>query len=175
MLEGSKVKVRRVQKSDLEKLYSALEELVFSKEGFFYELESYPVFEGLFLQNGFFSEDGGLLVVADYKEHLLGVLVFAKNRLYDGYNLKFAIFSEKERSKGLMSEALGIFSEYFFQSKNINRLQLLIPNYQRAALKVAQKCGYKLEGVLKEALFFQGRFIDLCLYAKLRKERESYA
>lgn len=174
MIEGPKIKLRKVQEKDLEELYSFLENLIFAPAGFFYQLSSANLFLEEFLKTGFFSEDKGFLIISDYKDRLLGFVFFEKTDLYDGYNLKFAIFEEKNRSLGLMSEALDIFTLFFFKYKNTQRLQTLIPDYSRAAVKVMQKCGYKLEGVLKKALFFQGKFIDLCIYAKLKEELELF-
>ena len=175
MLEGSKIKLRKVQENDLEALYSALEEIVFSRKCFVYDLPSANLFLDNFLKSGFFSDQKGLLVIVDYKERILGAIFFDQVQIYDGYNLKFVVFEEKNYSQGMMSEALELFTHFFFNYKNISRLQLLIPDYHRPAIRVAQKCGYKLEGVLKEALFFQGKFIDLCVYAKLKREMEQVA
>ena len=175
MLEGPKVKLRKVQENDLEVLYSSLEEIIFSGQGFVHEIQSANLFLESFLKSGFFSDQKGLLVIVDYKERILGAIFFDKVQIYDGYNLKFVIFDEKNHSQGLMGEALELFTHFFFNYKNISRLQMLIPDYHRPAIKVAQKCGYKLEGVLKAALFFQGKFIDLCVYAKLKQEMEQIA
>lgn len=168
MLEGSNIKLRKIQENDLETLYADLEEAVFAKNGFVYDLPSANLFLEEFLKTGLFSDHNGHFLISDYKERIIGLIFFEKACLYDGYSLKFIIFEEKNRNKGLMAEALTLFSNFFFSYKNISRLQILIPDYHKAAIKTAQKSGYKLEGILKEACFLQGQFVDLCIYALLK-------
>ncbi len=69
-----------------------------------------------------------------------------------------------------MSEALNLFSIYLFATRKVYRLQLAIPDYHRASIAIAQKCGYTFEGIIRQAMFARGKYIDLCLYSLLRTE-----
>ncbi|NGX43948.1 MAG: hypothetical protein K1060chlam3_00105, partial [Candidatus Anoxychlamydiales bacterium] len=95
---------------------------------------------------------------------------YIKSIFLDAQELKYIIFDEKNRGKGFMKEALKVFSSFLFSNRKINRLQLAIPDYHRASIAVAQKCGYIFEGIAREAIFSNGKYLDVCIYSLLRKE-----
>ena len=54
--------------------------------------------------------------------------------------------------------------------ESLSWLQLAIPDYHRASIAVAQKSGYKFEGIARGATFNKGQYVDLCIYSMLREE-----
>ena len=111
-------------------------------------------------------------MILDSQERMLGYIKFKKKQFEDSFELAFFIFSSKDRGKGLMTEALNQFCSYLFTTRRVNRLQLSIPDYNRAAIAVAQKSGFVFEGIARQALFSKGKYIDLCRYALLREENK---
>jgi ribosomal-protein-alanine N-acetyltransferase len=63
-----------------------------------------------------------------------------------------------------MSEALPLFSAYLFATiPHVTRLVLLTAADNAASRRLAQKCGYVQEGVLRQANFYRGRLVDWVL------------
>lgn len=170
MLFGNKINLRFVKEKDLKELLPLLETLPFKYDGFLDKIEPEHLFIEKFNKNGFWSEKDGMMLILDKKNNILGSLFLKKYDLYQSFDIKYAIFKEEDRNKGYVTEALSLFVAYIFSIKNVNRLQLSIPDYHRASIRVAQKCGFKFEGIARGAAFNKGKYIDLCIYSILRSE-----
>jgi [ribosomal protein S5]-alanine N-acetyltransferase len=171
MVDGKNVIFRPLKEKDLDEFFRAKEKLRVEGENLFLDdLSSEYKFKQKFTKTGFWEELDGVIVLLDRKEHMLGFISFRNTYFFDSLDLSYYIFRPEDRGKGIMSESLLLFSRYLFSTKKINRLQLNIPNYNRAAMAVAQKCGFSFEGILREALFCKGKYVDLCVYAMLRSE-----
>lgn len=170
MIFGKKIKLRLVKEKDLPKLLPLLEKTACRSEGFLDNLEPEHVLCSKWKENGFWQDSLGMMLIVDKKDNIVGALSFRKSDLYNYIDVKYIIFDEEDRGKGYMKEALSLFSAYLFSTKETNRLQLAIPDYHRASIAVAQKCGYKFEGISRGASFSKGKYIDMCIYSTLREE-----
>ena len=170
MIFGKKIRLRLVQEKDLEKLFPLLQEAAYNFAGFLNKLAPIHKLLENFQKNGFWQETEGMMLITDRKENILGTILFKKCNLYQALDLKYIIFDKEDRNQGFMKEALTLFSSYIFSIKEVQRLQLTIPNYHRASISVAQKCGYQFEGIARGSCFHKGKYIDLCIYSLLREE-----
>ena len=170
MIVSEKIRIRLVKRQDLDKLIPLLQESVYRFDGFIAKLEPEHILYEKFMQRGFWEESSGMMLIVDRKDNILGSLVFNQCDIFQAIDIKYAIFDEHDRNQGYMREALSLFSGYLFSTKQVNRLQLAIPDYHAASIAVAQRCGFKFEGIARGASFSRGKYIDLCIYAMLRSE-----
>lgn len=170
MIFGKKIKLRLVKEKDLPKLTALLEQTAYRSEGFWDNLEPEHVLFSKWKEHGFWGDSSGMMLIVDKKDNIVGALLFRKSDLYSFIDIKYIIFEEEDRGKGYMKEALLLFSNYLFSTKEVNRLQLAIPDYHRASIAVAQKCGYKFEGISRGACYSKGKYIDMCIYSTLKEE-----
>lgn len=70
--------------------------------------------------------------------------------------------------RGFASEAVAAFVEWAFASLPLERLQAFVFTPNAASRRVLEKCGFRLEGVARRSVFKEGRFLDACLYARVR-------
>jgi RimJ/RimL family protein N-acetyltransferase len=77
-------------------------------------------------------------------------------------------FEEHSWGKGIATEAVMEITEYVFNKTNIVRLYATVFSPNKASMRVLEKCGYQLEGILKKSIFKNGVFLDEHLYAKIR-------
>ncbi len=77
------------------------------------------------------------------------------------------------RGKGFGFEALSLAVEFAFNELNLERLQLNVIEYNKAAIKLYEKTGFVREGVYREAVQRNGEKHNLILYGLLRKEWNS--
>jgi RimJ/RimL family protein N-acetyltransferase len=70
--------------------------------------------------------------------------------------------------KGIITEALNLYSDYVFEKFNLVRLFAGVFDHNSASAKVLEKAGYKLEGRMVKAVFKNGKFYDQLLYAKIK-------
>lgn len=70
--------------------------------------------------------------------------------------------------KGIMTRAVGPFSEYAFKEFELERLEASVFAWNPASARVLEKNGFALEGTLRHRIFKDGQFVDTWLYARLR-------
>ena len=82
-----------------------------------------------------------------------------------GYSLARA-----QWGRGIMTEALEAVIEYGFRTLKLNRIEAIHELTNPASGAVMRKCGMVHEGTMREKLFNKGKYVDVDLYAILRKD-----
>lgn len=70
--------------------------------------------------------------------------------------------------KGVATAAFSGLTAHAFKTPRLRRLQATIYSPNAASARVAEKCGYVREAVLREAIVKNGEVYDALIYAKLR-------
>jgi ribosomal-protein-serine acetyltransferase len=73
------------------------------------------------------------------------------------------------RGRGLITRATEALTTHAFEELHLHRLEIRCVVENSKSRAVAERLGYSLEGVLKDAYLLHGRFHDLALYAMLRE------
>lgn len=68
---------------------------------------------------------------------------------------------------GLMSEALEAACSVGFEQYRFHRIEAITAPDNAASRRLLEKCGFALEGILRENFHFNGRFEDSCHFARL--------
>ena len=84
-----------------------------------------------------------------------------------GYSLARAKWNQ-----GIMTEALSAVIDYSFGALRLNRVEAVHEVDNPASGAVMRKCGMRREGLLREKLMNKGKFVDVELYAILRRDYE---
>ena len=176
MLEGPNIILRLFTEDDLDE-FLKLENTYAEKGELDYVDFRCPVaFRKHLAETGGWDDKLGRMLITDKSGRMLGHIMFMKEPSYQsGYEVGFAVFRREDRGKGYTTEALRVFSAYLFELKPIPRLQLGTHVDNIAARRVAEKCGYKLEGTLRRMFFSRGAYVDCVLYSLLRNECPSLA
>ena len=85
-----------------------------------------------------------------------------------GYSLSHDFWGQ-----GIMTEALKAVIAHGFGSMNLNRIEAQHETTNPASGAVMRKCGMVREGMLRQRLYNKGRYVDVELYAILRKDYKS--
>ena len=72
--------------------------------------------------------------------------------------------------QGYMTEALRAVLQYGFDGLNLNRIEAQHETTNPASGAVMRKCHMQHEGTLRSRLFNKGRYVDVELYAILRRD-----
>ena len=92
-------------------------------------------------------------------------------RLYSTTSDMGLVIAEKRfRGKGLGSEATKLIVELAFDQQNMHKVELLTRPDNKAAMKAVANCGFKLEGRLRETVYFNGKYHDGLMFGLLRSE-----
>ena len=82
--------------------------------------------------------------------------------------------SDKAVGHGYMQEAIRALEDKAFQA-GINRIMIMNDPQNVRSVHVAQKCGYTLEGVMRQNVWdgYHKRLADTNIWAKLKSDREN--
>ena len=176
MLEGPNVILRLFTDDDLDEFLKLENNYAEMGEFASTDFRSPADFRKHLRETGGWDDKLGRMLITDKNNRTLGHIMFIKEPSYQsGYDVGFAVFRREDRGKGYTTEALRIFSAYLFELKPIPRLQLGTHVNNIAARRVAEKCGYRLEGTLRRMYFARGAYVDCVLYSLLREECPSLA
>ena len=171
MLKGKSIQLRTVRQSELQELYARHADIAnrgdFFPLGFVSEIE----FRQRFEKDGFWEKEEGLLLIVDESGTMLGHIEFFKTVNYlDELELSYQIYDQAERGRGYATEAVNLLVRYLFGRLKTNRIRLIIHPENRASRRVAEKCGFTLEGTARGAWYHLGKNHDVEVYAILRDE-----
>lgn len=82
-----------------------------------------------------------------------------------GYSLARA-----QWNRGIMTEALNALIDYGFRYLQLNRIEAQHETDNPASGAVMRKCGMQHEGTLRQRMLNKGKYVDVELYAILRKD-----
>ncbi len=74
------------------------------------------------------------------------------------------------QGRGVMTQAVSVVLEYLFDERGRHRVEIQCAVGNTRSCKIAERLGFQLEGVRREADLVGGRFLDLKHYAILRPE-----
>lgn len=173
MIRGQSIALRIVKEGDVAPLLELENDL--ERRGDFVpnRLRPEPVFRKEFQETGFLTEENGRLLIVDAEDRLIGSISFFKTAHYmDSLELGYSITDPGQRGKGIATQAVDLLVGWLFQTKKLGRLQLTLVPENGASRRVAEKSGFRFEGVLRHAAFLQGKLVDLEMWALLREEWE---
>ncbi|WP_438434962.1 GNAT family N-acetyltransferase [Gorillibacterium sp. sgz500922] len=103
---------------------------------------------------------------------LVGEAVFNEYDPSTG-NVNFRILiGAAGQGKGIGSEAVGLFLRYGFEELKLHKVELSVFSFNPRAERVYRKNGFRLEGIRREDLCYEGEYVDSLLFGILRSEYE---
>ena len=176
MLEGRNVILRLLNDDDLDEFCALHANLAERGEFFPITLHSLAELRKKVAETGWWDdEQGHMLITAKDGRKLGSIFYFRADQFRRVHEIGYNIFRASDRGQGFMSAALRIFSAYLFEIKPVPRLQVLVAAGNVASRRVAEKCGYRHEGVLREYIFMRGKYYDCDVLSLLRKESPALA
>jgi RimJ/RimL family protein N-acetyltransferase len=92
----------------------------------------------------------------------------------DGKNrratLGLSIADPAAQGQGYGFEAMTLLLEFGFLELNLNRIQLLVMQYNERAIRLYERLGFQREAVLRQAFYREGRYWDEYIMSLLRCE-----
>jgi RimJ/RimL family protein N-acetyltransferase len=76
------------------------------------------------------------------------------------------ILAPEARGRGAATEALRLLTEWGF-ARGLQRLELRVDAENAPSRRVAERCGYTREGLLRSVYFKEGRRSDMLVYSRL--------
>lgn len=85
-------------------------------------------------------------------------------------NIRIALFNAQYFGKGYGTEALRLAIDYGFKQGKLHRIELGVYAFNSRAIHVYEKVGFKLEGTLRDALFWEGEYYNQHVMSILETE-----
>jgi len=171
MLHGNSVTLRPVLASDLDRLYTAHVDI--ANRGRFFPLGvlSESDFRREHSESGFWKREEGTLLIINEDGDLAGhIEFFTPVSYWDAFELSYQLYDGRFAGRGYITEAVQLLVDYLFGAKKQHRIHLVIVPENAASRRIAEKCGFMLEGTVRGAFFNGGRNQDVLLYGLLRTD-----
>ncbi len=124
-----------------------------------------------FAATGLWADTSGAMAITD-GERLIGTCQFYRAApCIHGFELGYILHDKADRGRGLAAPAVRAFSDLLFNEHGgLYRQQLLIEAWNTPSWKLAERCGFTREGLLRSSGFGVGDPADCLLYARTRKD-----
>lgn len=97
---------------------------------------------------------------------------YSDKRFLDVWSVGINICEDEYLNKGIGTEALGLWIGYLFSNSDIHRIALATYSFNKRMMRVAEKLGFVFEGVNREIIKWQDKWLDRVHFGMLRKEWE---
>lgn len=62
--------------------------------------------------------------------------------------------------KGYGTDAMNVLMKFIFEEMNIHKIRLSVFSFNERAKRCYEKCGFQVEGILKDEIFKEGKYYD---------------
>jgi RimJ/RimL family protein N-acetyltransferase len=171
MLHGERITLRPVREADLDGMYAAHIDIRNRGDYFPLGVSSEAAFRRQFAEHGFWQKDEGLLLIVGPGGEMAGhIEFFTPVSYWDAFELSYQLYDDAFAGQGWITEAVRLLVDYLFATKKQHRIHLVIVPENVASCRIAEKCGFTLEGTVRGAFFNDGRNQDVLLYSRLRTD-----
>jgi ribosomal-protein-alanine N-acetyltransferase len=170
VLIGERVQLHPIREVDLPAFISAHHDI--RNRGAFFPLgmRSEPDLRRRFAETGFWERDAGTLLIWHEDEIVGHIEFFMPVNYWDAFELSYQLYDERHSGHGYTTEAVQLLVDYLTGAKKQHRIHLVIVPGNEASRRIAEKCGFVLEGTVRGAFFNGGRNHDVLLYSLLRTD-----
>ncbi|MBK9933032.1 MAG: GNAT family N-acetyltransferase [Cytophagaceae bacterium] len=137
-----------------------------------------------FIPNPYGVEDGEFFVDLTQKENppqtfgivfneteLCGVMGLVIQKDVHRFSAEIGYWiGEEFWGKGIGTKAINLMVDYGFNELSLNRIYSGVFEYNQPSMRILEKCGFVKEGILKKAVYKNGKFWDEHRYALLKPE-----
>lgn len=119
----------------------------------------------------FYQNDGAYFAIADKKtDRMVGSIGLTSFNAYQRrIELSYDLAPQYWR-RGIMTQAIQTITKYAFDEWKVNRIEASVSTHNEPSKKLLLKCGFTLEGVLRQHRFHLGKFVDVYFFSLLRQD-----
>ena len=171
MLIAEDIRLSPLREADLDAAYEAHLDIANRGRWFPRGVVSESRFRTRFAETGYWEPDEGTLLIRTGKDELAGhIEFFPPVGYWDAYELSYQLYDDRYAGRGLVTAAVRLLVDYLFATKKRHRIQLVIVPENGASRRIAEKCGFVLDGTIRGAFFNDGRNHDVVMYSLLRTD-----
>jgi len=170
-MDGNKICLRPLKQNDTELLY----QYITDRDLFIQNAPYYPVSESdhrKWIDSMMHKRNDLVIFVIDEieaKQAIGTCKLFNINWRHRSAELQIRIGDDNFRGKGLGTEAVNLLCSFGFDDLNLHRIYLHVFETNKRAFRTYEKCGFKPEGLLRQAAYIDGKWLDVHIMSMLRK------
>jgi len=174
MLKGRSICLRLVRQGDLEQITTLMSDVYARGDHFPLMLRSEVAVRQRYEKDGMWGDESGTMLIVDAEDdRVLGsISQFKGIHYYDCVEVGYILYRAADRGKGYATEAVRLLTRYLFDSMKICRIQIQAEPGNVGSVRVAEKCGYRFEGIARAAFISKGKPCDIGVYAITRADFE---
>jgi RimJ/RimL family protein N-acetyltransferase len=172
VIEGKRVRLRPIREDDLPLLRSWFDDPETMR---YWGMPECLVPEGAFEDDlkGRFRQfdDAGYFMIERDEEVPIGRIDFENwDKRSDSVEVMILIGDQDGRGQGYGTDAMVALLRYLFHQRGLHRVWLTVIEGNERAMRSYEKVGFVVEGVLRDDVFFEGRFHSQHVMSMLRPE-----
>jgi RimJ/RimL family protein N-acetyltransferase len=171
MIKGRDIAIRKIRdEAECRKLYEVYNDL--AERALTDHDETFVIAPKLaaFREHGMWTPEKGLMLVVDHTDTMVGMISFLRTTTLE-CDVGYRILRTEDRRRGMMTEAVMLLSTYLFaRFPKITRLQIRTAHDNEPSIRLAKRCGFTREGVLRRAYSYRGHVCDCVVFSLLREE-----
>lgn len=110
-------------------------------------------------------------MIVDAEGQAIGsVNAYGDKGCQESRNVGIAIYEDFRLGRGLGTEALGLWVGYLFAAQALHRVGLETWSFNPRMVRLAEKVGFRFEGMEREVRFWEGQWLDKLHYGLLASE-----
>lgn len=102
--------------------------------------------------------------------HIGNIELFDLHRIHRQAELGVVLGEKAYWGQGYGSDAIRVLLRFAFEELNLHRVQLRVYEDNARGIRCYEKCGFQIEGRLRDAIYRKGRYYDLLMMGVLDHE-----
>ena len=116
------------------------------------------------------EKSGNLVYCIWYNEEFAGLIGY-KDTDWVNHKTEFGYWlAENMQGKGIITSVLKVLIPYTFKKQKINRIQIKVALGNTRSASIAERLGFKKEGVEREGEYHNRKYLDLQVYSLLKHD-----
>ena len=174
MIQGKRITLRPIQDRD----WPTFEAWGQRRDGLWgpfqrFQIDHLPLLRQAFQQMGLLSRESAMLLIeTKHDGQVIGFVRYTLLPVPDADmpypEIGFGLPETQAQGQGYAGEAVQLLVDYLFAGYPVERIAAFTDTENRPAQRVMERVGFQREGVLRRAMFRDGQWRDVALYAILR-------
>lgn len=171
-IKGKKVLLRALEKEDLEFLREMINDPEMEKDVVGWSFPVSKIEQEKWFENQIQNKNN-IRYIIEVDKKRIGLATITN---IDWKNRKachgIKLFSNDVKGKGYGTDTVNTIMKYAFEELQLNKLYSTILEYNVPSINLYKKCGWSIDGTLRESTFKQNRYVNELAVSILKKDYE---
>ena len=170
LASGRTIYIRTVQREDLPRIAEFAFTVSITEP-----LNALQQLQNVHASSGLWQRDAGAVAIVEQQTaRLVGTAQYYRpGPCVHGLELGYIIHAIEDRGQGYAAQALRMLSDVLFANAHpYHRQQLMIEVWNTASWKVAERCGFLREGVMRASGLGEGEPADSFIYSRTYRDHQ---